>query len=92
MVLCLQALWRECPAIWVPVQAEGGAGKEGEDGCRTERCRGDWGRNRNGKDAERANWNPREKGADKARRQVWKVRETETDRFRETEEGREERH
>lgn len=66
MVLCLQALWRECPAIWAPVQAEGGAGKEGEDGCRTERCRGDWGRNRDGNDAERANWNPREKGADEA--------------------------
>lgn len=32
MVLCLQALWRECPAIWAPEQAEGGAGKEGEDG------------------------------------------------------------
>lgn len=54
MVLCLQALWRECPAIWAPEQAEGGAGKEGEDAELSD-AEGLRGLNRNGADASREN-------------------------------------
>lgn len=66
MVLCLQALWRECPAIWAPEQSEGVLGRRVRIDAELSDAEGLRGLNRNGADAARANWRPREKGTEKA--------------------------